>query len=752
MKSLCKLPLLALVASLIPALASATTAPSLTVLDPYLLKIPASNSLSVSTVVSGAAAGKSAAKGIIADGASAAIAVYKTSSSKNVTFTVTNGAKVAKYETGFLTTVASPGASSVVITPTLISGSYYALALLTTSTAPDADHGADIAVQAVSTGSTTKATFSMLTLPTPVVLVHGLWGDLVSLASTEGYLKTTPGFTSYRSLVTPVCYSVYLAFDAAADTLPGHGAGCEVTSAQALDQYFSATLFKQLDEDHYVGGRVDAVVHSMGGLVARHYASTSHYKSVRNRMLGAFRNVVTLDTPETGSALATYLDTVAYNRTFQASIFSIEFLLWSNFCGKTSTAVETCFDSNGLPLSYPGKPLNTGAVYSLIPGGHSIASAPAADIFNTTHGKWYAIASNFKNGDQPPSLLRDVLNTVISATYSSSQTPPTVDSILGTPDSDVIVTLASQTATAPEAQVKEFANLEHTPAPSDASKIPGFGGDSNASVVESAAVNAQVAYWLGLQSSPTPADESLGAPALEESASESSHAAPKPAFAANSRLAVLAPDHPVGLGQPIFIPLKLTGPRAVSFNVTQFSPAIRRPLTNQSKSAPPGSSEPWSLKQDEGATAIEVVPLQTGLVRVRVQAVFADGGFAQQDIELRVVPSQNRLEQFDLNKGFHTLALVLEDREEDRQASLSPVVQYETLKYPIYLNTADSLTLTIDQPEDDPVIQVDPSGLVHALRPGSAVITGDFDGVRDSIRVDVYSQQDAPPGYRRNPD
>jgi pimeloyl-ACP methyl ester carboxylesterase len=747
LKFSCKLFLTSFAAFLIPASASAT-APSLTVVDPYLLAISASNTLPVTAVVTGTAAGKATAKGIMADSTSAAIAVYKTGSSKNVTFTVTNGAKVAGYNPAFLTTVASPGASSVVVTPTLISGSYYALALVTSSAAPDADHGADIVVQAASAGSS-KSTFSLLTLPTPVVLVHGLWGGLLSLASTEGYLKATPGFTSHRALVTPICYSDYLAFDAATDTLPHHGGGCELTSAQALDQYFSATLFRQLDTDHYVGGRVDAVVHSMGGLVARHYESTTHYKSVRNRMLGSFRNVVTLDTPETGSALATYLDTKAFNRTFDGNPYSDGYLVWSSLCGNSPTVtVETCFDSNGLPLSYPGKPLNTGAVYSLIPGGPSLKSAPRADIFNTPHGKWFAISSDFKDGDKPPALLRDLLNTLVGATYGAN--PPTVTGILGTPDSDVIVTVAGQTATAVPDQVKEFKNLQHTPAPSDGKLL--FPGDSNASVVQSPAINAHVAFWLGLQSSITPAVDYLGAPALEESAGESGRAPVKAAFLAGPRLSVLAPDHSVGLGQPVLVPLKLTGPRAVGFNVTELDLAARRPLTNELRNTPSGSNEFWSLKQDDGATAIELVPLQTGPVRVRVQVLFADGGLAQQDFELHVVPSQRRLEQFDLNKGFHTLALVLEDRDQDRQAALSPVVQFETLKYPIYISTADSLNLTVEQSEDDPVIQVDSTGVVHALRPGTALITGDFDGIRDTVQVDVYSQQDAPSGYRRNQD
>ena len=724
-------------------------APSLAVLDPYLLTIPANQQLSASALIAAAAGGNAKAEGIMADGTSAAIAVFTTSSSKNVTFSATNGAKVAKYTPGFLTSVAGAGAASVVVTPTKSGSTYYALALVTSGVAPDAEHAADTIVSAESAGSTKATTISLLTLPTPVVLIHGLWGDILSLASTEGYLKASAAFTNYRNLVTPVCYSVYLAFDATTDTLPGHGSGCEVTSEQALSQYLTSTLYPELDKNHWVGGRVDAVAHSMGGLVARHFAAPTNttYKSVRNRMLGAFRNVITLDTPETGSALAAYLDETAYKRTFQGGFLSTQYFLWEGFCGSTSSSVtvESCFGANGLPLSYPGKALNTGAVWSLIPGGSSIAHAPSPDVFNTSSGKWYAIASDFKDGDKPASLLRDTLNAVISATYSSGA--PTTTSILGTPDNDVVVTVTSQTSAAVAKQSAEFKDLEHTPAPSAAKAL--FGSDSNASVVASAAVNAQVAYWLGLQTSTNPAVERL-----EEVAAGAPSGGPAviPRFIATGRLAVLAPQQPLGLGQPALVPLKLSGPRIAAINVVEFDPVTHREFRNQRVPSGSTGGATWSLKQDAGQTAVEVIPLESGRVGFRFQAVFVDGGFAQQEIQLQVALAQRNLRRFDLNKGFHSMALVLEDRDQDREAFLSPVVEYDTLEWPIYLDNSQQLNLTVDQPEDDPVVQVDANGLVHALRPGSALITGDFDGLKDTVEVDVYTKDNAPEGYRRSQD
>jgi hypothetical protein len=42
-----------------------------------------------------------------------------------------------------------------------------------------------------------------------------------------------------------------------------------------------------------------------------------------------------------------------------------------------------------------------------------------------------------------------------------------------------------------------------------------------------------------------------------------------------------------------------------------------------------------------------------------------------------------------------------------------------------------------------------PNGLVHGLHPGRAKITAKFDGVEDSVIVNVYSKENAPVGFRR---
>ena len=94
------------------------------------------------------------------------------------------------------------------------------------------------------------------------------------------------------------------------------------------------------------------------------------------------------------------------------------------------------------------------------------------------------------------------------------------------------------------------------------------------------------------------------------------------------------------------------------------------------------------------------------------------------------------------------MALVLENEEEDRQELLSPMVTYEALKYPIYLDDFSQIKLSLEQDEGRPVVRVDKNGIVHALNEGKAVLIGDFDGVKDRIAITVYSIEDAPVGYR----
>jgi hypothetical protein len=57
------------------------------------------------------------------------------------------------------------------------------------------------------------------------------------------------------------------------------------------------------------------------------------------------------------------------------------------------------------------------------------------------------------------------------------------------------------------------------------------------------------------------------------------------------------------------------------------------------------------------------------------------------------------------------------------------------MRWSIY--DASHLRISVEREEGNPVISVDPNGTVHALRVGSAVLVGNFDGVVDKIKVTV---------------
>lgn len=366
---------------------------------------------------------------------------------------------------------------------------------------------------------------NILTYPVPVILIHGLWGGRTSLASAQLYLQTATPLRISPIFVSPICYSIYLAYYAAVDTLPGAGSsqGCETTSAQAISTYL-AGLYQELDDSQIVGGRVDAVAHSMGGLAIRNYANQNaqydingasvNYSNPRNRNQGTFRDIVTLDTPETGSELAYYLDNTFAMRTESDGTSVLSDQLWKFFCKDFlgNKTVQQCLNDNHMPLMYPGHATSEGAVYSLIPDSYigkitsfSHGGAQFNDLVdpNITNAKWFAVAGYYlDNGESPQPLVRDFLNKFIAATYPTNTLGAsysmTLEEMFQDPVNDVIVTVNSQLYEAKAGQFREFQNLAHT-------SIPGLGGvalkfftgDSNAAVTNSTNVDQQVAHWLG---------------------------------------------------------------------------------------------------------------------------------------------------------------------------------------------------------------------------------------------------------------
>jgi len=217
-------------------------------------------------------------------------------------------------------------------------------------------------------------------------------------------------------------------------------------------------------------------------------------------------------------------------------------------------------------------------------------------------------------------------------------------------------------------------------------------------------------------------------------------------FPANERLRVFRPAGPIKLAQPFRVRLEILSGEVDSIGVTQHIDAEW--FANKSNGVEVGSSTAKIVEDNGIEKTIEIVPLQLGNITFDIDVFFTDGGRAYKSFQVRAKPSSKGLTRLKLNSGSTLLALVLEEKEKDRQELLTLKAEYSTLESPIYLRNLTEIKFSVEQPEFDPVIRVDGRGLVHALRPGNAVLVADFDGVKVKIKVRVYSQDEAPSDYR----
>jgi pimeloyl-ACP methyl ester carboxylesterase len=646
-----------------------------------------------------------------ADNTSAAIAIVQTGGcTADVKLTTDNGTTLLPYDPAFLAKAPSAGGTSLTIPAAnlvKIGTQFYGAALVQAPIGALHSVSTPVAVTATQNG-TANATMG-LDIP-PVVLVHGLWGDASSLQPLRNYLLTTRQWQK-TGLVDAICYSLYLAFDAATDPLSGQGDSCEVTSRAALGQEI-AHLMAVLDGRHIVGGRIDVVAHSMGGLAVRHYSAGPNYRTPRNRNQGVFHELVTLDTPELGSALATYLVNHA-SSTLKAPAGSPAWNLWQAECDDGDT-VRSCFNKLDLPLAAGSQPLSTGAVYSLIPGGPSLKALPDGRIPNTT---WRAVIATWPPAERPSSLLRSVLDTLIKALYSNSQNAPSTSSILGTGDNDVIVTVPSQRGDVPSSY--KFMGLAHTKTP-DPSILGVFFDGVNRDVLESDSVNRLVGCWLanvGAVACPKVLTET---PANTPILLAQNTASQMTRFAAPDRLAVTTPKVAPQFGVPFELPLRFTSPVQRTVFVSQ---------SDGHGEIASGSGKAAITREVAGKSYIRIMPQRFGPMTFTVAASFADGAVAIKRITLDVRPPSISPTAFTADSS--PVVIVLDSTEP--VAMLHPQATYAnvgTIRLDPHL-----LNLTVQQ-SGAPVIRVQ-GGLIRGLRPGEATIDASYGGVVDHVRVIV---------------
>ncbi len=697
-----------------PALAASASqaSVSLVALDPFLIAPDHLGNMELARFLAGNPDLQSyAAKALSADGASAAIFLFETGSNSPVTFQVNNAASLVAYADNFQTTPPAAGQSSLTVTNLIqVGASWFAPVLVQ---GPPGGYSSNNVISLGASQGNDNASLSVPLVIPPLVLVHGLWGNSKSLSEAEKYLQTNAPWSSAPQFVAPICYSKFLGFDAKKDPLSGKGDPCEVTSKSALQTEIDS-LLATLDSDGIVGARVDLLVHSMGGLVARNYASQGRYDSLRNRMQGQFHAIVTLNTPETGSQLAPALIHKRDARR-KAPLTSFQGLAWEAICGNATFA--KCLAANGDPINAPGLPVKTGAVYSLDPNGPALnnPNLSGPDIANAT---WRAVSSTRPDN----SAIAFALDTLIAALYKNpdGKNVPTVDSILGNVPDDAIVTVASQTNGATGKQFYTFAKLSHTGIPR---KILQFlVGVNNQSVVRdpSREVEKLAACWIET----TGADSCL--PARLEMV-ETKEAPMTPQL-----LKPLA-------GMRVAAPLQTT--LGMPFEATLRLPNSRLPTTitvwqqGETDRLAPEVMTPSPAAND--AVRLRVTPKLLGPVQFGFRATFADGTVAVRSLQIFIAPPATQPLAF---KAYDLPVLVL-----TLDSDTASAMPQASALYPAPIGKVDLNARFVDwrlvPQQGAAVIRVDHNGLIHALHPGEAGVEARFGTSSAAVRVIVRATQ-----------
>ena len=784
------------------------------VIDPYLVASPDSTSISESDVISRLSNYSSVqAKGMITDGSATAIAVYKIGVNKQITFTGTGGLEFESWNPSFLNYPPSygncGGSCSIDVSPQIqgSDGNYYAFALVLappqgSSTSYGFQAGTVTASVATDSGPVSSKPTYLDIGPTPVIFVHGLWAN----AATFDEMRTNLGFAQpwqtflYKyGVLTAMCYDATVPFDfggpdpSTAGPPPSNAyvtANCEKASSTAISQAIGQ-IQTSLDNVNYVGGRVDIIAHSMGGLVIRHFTTTSLYSlksnTERSRSEGPLRTIATLDSPETGSPLAQALLTGAITNatcsfTTEQSSGQVVCSLgpaplnlgttWQNLCPQSaqSTFAQCLADpllkmpigpglnpTNNSPCISEGQSdSGCGAVASLAPNSPNIAAAPRIDTIVSQYTKLFAIESDWRdNGGGSTSALRSFFNDLLADMSLHSPlpdglcpsthlgNPPTLLCLMGNdPDNDVIVPTRSQSDDT-SGNLVEFFNDAHASL-GFGNLLPQYWALSDANILDGRADGCveQILLTSTIQGCPASTPQAPAGQAVQSFSAEDRftiQAAPgesledarertsHPMQLNTRRVQLDGPSTDVALGSPVRLHLNVPPGKITAIGYHELG------AYGQIDTADSGTAK---IVEDQGdSKAIEVWPLQLGEVGVSVTVLNADNSTGEQSVKLNVVPSATGLTQFAIDQGFHRVELKLNGHESEDTHWLVPLVTYASVKYPIRLIDSKQLSFTVEQSASDPVIQLDRNGFIRALRIGEATITGDFAGVRDQITV-----------------
>ncbi|HUB80122.1 MAG TPA: hypothetical protein VMB03_15055, partial [Bryobacteraceae bacterium] len=357
---------------------------------------------------------------LAADGESALVLVYKSTSPQPVTFNIStpgttlpsgsSAGSLGVFQATFLTAPqpTSRVTSLLVSKPTFgpdAQASYYFLALLWAPAAmpvPDATPAVQILATANQTGQ--PAGQARINLePPPLLLVHGIWASAESADFTPG----SGGFYDYiasrypHNLIFPVDYGT-MNDRSFADP------GIQNIFLSAMQDALAAAA-----ETGMAARTVDVAGHSTGGLVARYFISNPVSDPIL--LPEPVHKLITLGTPHSGTALASTL----VNNAALTTTSGGEVAAWCEF-------ISPC--SLGDVMTALGKPPGAGAA-SMEPGSAALESLSSSNVFSAIAGA----------SPSPISTTESLLDIAIGAFLPGS----TVANILNSTN-DTLATTASQ--------------------------------------------------------------------------------------------------------------------------------------------------------------------------------------------------------------------------------------------------------------------------------------------------------------------
>ena len=747
------------------------TSGELRLLNPYEGSMSGSESIGENMVVQNWNVSSAFASGIVSDGVATAIAVYRRGDNTPVEFSSEGGAYFEAYNPAFLSF--PPQGQKETLPPAQpiqIGNFYYSFALVRAKTQSPLRTTMTIkAGPPPNTGTGQKDRKDLIVGATPVILIHGLWGDDTSLSFTQNALNSVAEYKAarkYYDAVTPICYSKQISFSAASylytssDPKSPDSKECQKISSDALDEAINK-LYGEMNASQFVGGRVDVVAHSMGGLVVRNYAkpNQAYFQTTRSRLMGVFRDIVTLDTPENGDRLPIYLLKHAAEGT------SCSFYLPSNctgtynsVCGSNSLA--DCFGKTlhfpiGPPAGVSGGYLlnactsanesDCGAPASLIEGSQTLGSELPEPLIPNAY--WFDIYSSWPEGSGSQPLIRKFLNNLIETITPGE----TLAEAIGSPENDVIVSVASQKAGSDGENWAYFTPVTHT-------SIPYL--NKHSSVTNNKGVDDCVLQVLvpedGDCFKPSPGG---GAPAnsaalVRVGAALDGVATSKPLdpeqkkaevgsplLLAPGRMTMSSSTNQIFLGNPFRITVTLApGVRSGDLELVQLDPSDEPtpdegPLGALFRGQDKVGDTVKVISAEGNVEVLEVTPIHLGATDFMAFQCYADNVLARESLRLDVQPTRSGVIEFYLmDSPRATIGMQVTGHLAKRV--LVPMIKVEGRERAIHLDRR-TVHYSVQQDEQSPVIRVDELGQIEALREGHAIVIGDYEGITDTVTVIV---------------